>query len=547
MLHTQTMKNDVTYRSASVRRILSLAIAAVLIVAGGFVNQAAAQKLKSDKMNKFAPQGSKNDAANAKFQGGRDLISDQQYAQAIEKLSEYISAYSKDPNIDAAMYWVAYSQVQLKEFDQAKDTIDRLLKAYEKTKWKGDAQMLLAQLPNGMKIKIDPVTVTVDPVEVEVRTQELQERMKEVQEREQDRAQAAQERALERAEAVREREQERVEAALERMKDFNGVGVGLGVGIGVGVGGPDGSQSDDDPCEFKIVVLQALIQSDPQRGIAAATDWLKPGSTQTQRCKSAALTLLARHGGKEATPTILNVARTESDPKLRAKAISVLGATNDDSVVDALRDFAISSQDNDIAEAALYALSQHQSPRAVTALSEIAMSSKPVALRKVAISAIANRPGEPALDALFKIYDADQNLEIRKSVISSFSHRRSDRAGTKLLEIARGSDNIELRKTAISSIARRGGAQAIDTLLNLYDTEKSEELKDQIINSLGYGALAVGPNGMSYPSDQRVARKLIEIAKNPQTPIERRKRAIGMLSRSKDPEVLKFLEDLLKQ
>ena len=47
-------------------------------------------------------------------------------------------------------------------------------------------------------------------------------------------------------------------------------------------------------------------------------------------------------------------------------------------------------------------------------------------------------------------------------------------------------------------------------------------------------------------NDTRVTRKLIEIAKNPQSPIERRKRAIGWLSRSKDPEVTKFLEDLLK-
>ena len=366
MLHTQTMKNEVTYRSASVRQILSLAIAAALIViAGGFVNQAAAQKLKSDKMNKFAPQGSKNDAANAKFQGGRDLISDEQYAKAIEKFNEYISTYSKEPNIDAAMYWMAYSQVQLKEFDQAKDTIERLLKTYEKTQWKGDAQMLLAQLPNGMKIKIDPVVI-VDPVNVQAQTQDAQERIREAQERMRD----AQERAQERTQALQEREQERVNAALDRLKGFNG---DFGMLAGQ-------ATSDDDPCEFKIVVLQALIESDPQRGIAAATDWLKPGSTQTQRCKSAALTLLARHGGKAATPTILGVARNESDPKLRAKAISVLGATNDDSVVDALRDFAINSQDNDIAEAALYALSQHQSPRAVTALSEIAMSNKPVAL-----------------------------------------------------------------------------------------------------------------------------------------------------------------------
>jgi len=93
MLQTHTKKNEVNYRSASVRQILSLAIAAALIIiAGGFVSQAAAQKLKSDKMNKFAPQGT-TDAANSKFQGGRDLISDEQYAKAIEKFNEYISAY----------------------------------------------------------------------------------------------------------------------------------------------------------------------------------------------------------------------------------------------------------------------------------------------------------------------------------------------------------------------------------------------------------------------------------------------------------------------
>jgi len=164
------------------------------------------------------------------------------------------------------------------------------------------------------------------------------------------------------------------------------------------------------------------------------------------------------------------------------------------------------------------------------------MSSKPLTLRKTAISAIANRRGDPALDALFRIYDADQSLEIRKSVISGFSHRSSDRAGVKLLEIARGSDNIELRKAAISSVSRRNATGTIDTLLGLYDSEKNEELRDQIIYSLGSS------------KDPRVIHKLIEIARNPQTPIERRRRAIQWLSRSgNDPEVIKFLEDLLKQ
>ena len=43
-----------------------------------------------------------------------------------------------------------------------------------------------------------------------------------------------------------------------------------------------------------------------------------------------------------------------------------------------------------------------------------------------------------------------------------------------------------------------------------------------------------------------MVQKFIEIAKNPQAPMERRKRVIGWLSRSKDPAVLKFLEELLR-
>src|SRR6266852_2209643 len=138
MLHTQIMKDKVNYRSASVRQILSLAIAAALVViGGGLASQASAQKLKSDKLSKFAPQGSKNDAANAKFQGGRDLVSDEEYEKAVEKFAEYIATYSQEANVDAAMYWKAYSEFKLKKFDQAKDTIDRLLKTYDKTTWKG--------------------------------------------------------------------------------------------------------------------------------------------------------------------------------------------------------------------------------------------------------------------------------------------------------------------------------------------------------------------------------------------------------------------------
>ena len=536
-------------------RMLALAVATAFpLIMSGSMQTAAAQKYSHrPRASAFTQQGSTNAAATAVFDGGRDLIDDAQWAKAEEAFAQYISKYPQEKNVDAALYWMAYSQAKLRKFKQSKDTIDKLLKTYEKTTWKEDAELLLAQLPSApVAVKIDPTNVTVepvivavpvkvpapvmvppqDPVEVKIRTQEMQERMAEAQARAQERMQEAQERMA-----------ERMAAAASKMKDkdfkydfdFNFDDFDYSVGKGVGQGKGAGS---DDPNEFKIVVLQALCESDPQRCVAIATDWLKPNSGQTVAMKGAALKLLARHGGKAATPTILSVAQNEQDPKLKQRAISLLGSSNDDSVIGPLRDFAVNSPSNEYAEAALYALSQHSSPLALNALADFALSNKPVSLRRTAIRSIASRPGEPAVDALFRIYDSSQELDIRKSVISGFGNRKSERAGNKLVEIARNqSENIELRKAAISGIGRRGGENAVDILMSLYDSERNEEIKDAIMNSLG------------YLNDPRVTDKLIAIAKNPQTPIERRRRVVVLLSgsRSKDPKVVAFLEELLRQ
>ena len=540
------MKPNVT----KLNRILALAIAtAFIIIASGLGQQAAAQKYSHrPRANKFAQQGSNNAAATTVFNGGRDLIDDAQWSKAEEAFAQYVSKYPQEKNLDAALYWMAYAQAKLRKYNQSKDTIQKLLKSYEKSVWKEDAELLMAQLPGAVQAKIDVLTQTPEPPAVAgspaavispttpgfpavtpiappqdpIRTQEMQERIAE-----------SQARAIERNREAQERMQERIAEAQEKMKDkFKydwEVGVGKGFGVGVGKG------SDDDASEIKIVALQALCESDAQRCVAVATDWLKPNSGQTVACRRAALVFLARHGGKSATPIILGVAQNEPDLKIKVRAISLLGASNDESVLGPLRDFALNSTQSEVSEAALYALSQHNSPAALNALADIALSTKPIALRKTAIRSISNRPGEPAVDALFKIYDSSQDIEIRKSVISGFGNRKSERAGAKLVEIARSSDNVELRKAAISSIGRRGGVGAVDTLMSLYDSEKNEEMKDTIMNSFG------------NLNNKKVTDKLISIARNPQTPLERRRRVIMLLSnRGKDPDVIKYLEELLR-
>jgi hypothetical protein len=538
------MKNLTPTTLITTRRVSGTRMLLVAFVLFAIASIAVGQQRPSSA-SASSNRSTQSDASTV-FRSARDSITDGNWAQAQEKFSEYVASYPNEKNIEAALYWLAYTQQKLNKYEQCRSTIDRLLAKYPNTTWKEDARLLLAQMPatsvvdyedlisslnartviSAARIDDSPAIYTVAPA-----TQ--------------------------------------VTIAPPPAQGIQGEPVVVGF-----VDSLNDDDDNDDPCEFKIVVLQALFQTDLQRGIMAATEWLKPGSTQTVRCKGAALTLLGRHGGKTVTPVILGFARSETDVKLRARAISALGATNEDGVVDALREFALNSQDQQIVEASLYALTKHTGDRAITVLGDIAISGKMVPVRKMAITNISIRPGEPAVDTLFRIYDADQSVEIRKAVILGFANRKSERAGTRLFEIARSSDNIELRKAAISAISRRGGDKSVEFLLSLYDTEKNEELKDQIINALGYGttyyvgnfaAAGAGAGvgaGAGFGSgqdirfatadssrlfDQRVVRKLIEIARSPQAPMERRKRAIGWLSRSKDPEVLKFLEELLKQ
>lgn len=508
--------------SKMIIRILLVSLLALTASASVAIGQ---QRPSTPATNRSSQQ-SANDASGV-FRSARDLITDGEWAKAQEKFNEYVTLYANEKNIEAALYWLAYTQHKLARYEQVRSTIDRLLQNYPNTSWRDDARVLLAQGPGAYTPAAQDFASAVRAQAGIAPTAPPQEPL--------------------------------IYAPISPAGIAYTTVQGLGPATVIGVDDFGSSGADDDPCEFKIVVLQALFQTDLQRGIMAATEWLKPGSTQTVRCKGAALSLLGRSGSKSVTPVLLGVARSEPDLKLRARAISALGATNDESVIDPLREFALNSQENDIIEASVYALSKHTGDRAITVLSDIATSGKTTAQRKLAISSIASRAGEPAVDALFRIYDADQTPEIRKAVISGFANRKSERAGNRLLEIARGSDTVELRRAAISAISRRGGDKAVEFLLSLYDTEKNEEVKDQIINSLGSGsglfggttiATAMGQTGVgsgSRMSDQRVIRKLIEIARSPQAPMERRKRAIGWLSRSKDPEVLKFLEELLKQ
>ena len=226
-----------------------------LLVVLAITSTAMAQQRRS-----FQSQSSTNrgqaDAA-AVFRSARDMITDGEWAKAQQKFSEYVSSYPNEKNLDAALYWLAYSQQKLKNFDDCKKTINQLLEKYPESSWRDDARVLLVQVPGSYVIApgetpkpirasrayvIEPGQTPKParaPVDVDV--------------------------AIAPGEPVVVYKGDVVSTipAVAPVAIAQGVGIGVGGGI-ANVWSVDDleSSNDDDPCEFKIVVLQALFQTD---------------------------------------------------------------------------------------------------------------------------------------------------------------------------------------------------------------------------------------------------------------------------------------------
>ncbi len=298
---------------------------------------------------------------------------------------------------------------------------------------------------------------------------------------------------------------------------------------------PQASQRPDADCELKVVALQALCQAD--RGARCSThvnDALRSNTTCLV-LKEAAITYLGRYGGQDALPALIQMARTEPNEKLRMRAIAALGRTGDERALDVLRELAMSPvyENESPTDSALHALAGFENPRAAGILADVIISGKNIEARTHGAQLLSQRRGDDVVDQLFRIYDAASEIEVKKYVLAGLGNRKDPRAVTRLVEVARSSPNVELRKQAIHSIPNRNDEQDLDVLIPLYDNEREAELKDHILDAIG------------HYQNQRAYQKLMQVVKSTE-PLERKKKAMQMLSRSKDPAVLKFLEDMLK-
>jgi HEAT repeat protein len=402
----------------------------------------------------FVQEGKDGDPAAKSLRKGRDLIEEEKWQEAEKSFKDFIAGFPRHRNVDAALYWLAFSLKKQGRLQDADHTLEQLMQAHAKSSWKDDAQ--------AMRLELAPQLGN----------------------------------------------QTTINQALDESKG-------------------DGNE------EMKLIALQSLAFTNPERALPMLQEILKPESKASKSLKHSAIALLAQRGNAQAIDALIGIAGNPSDKELGHTATIWLGLSGDDRAFDYLKEVVATGKDKSLVEVSIVAISQSRNPKAKVYLLELARSAPSPETRRKAIMHLGTRGDDAVIDELLSLYDGESNTETRKQILTALAISGNARVQAKLLEIVRREADVEIRKTAIFWFAQRGGESAVETLNQIYDAEQNQSVKEQLIFAL------------SQSRSKSALQKLMQIAKTDSS-LELRKKAIFWLGQSRDPEAKKFIEELLK-
>ncbi|HWS54613.1 MAG TPA: HEAT repeat domain-containing protein [Pyrinomonadaceae bacterium] len=363
----------------------------------------------------------------------------------------------------------------------------------------------------------------------------------------------------------------------------------------------DRSLGRDDE-EIRIVALQSLFESNPERAMAYVADVLKPGSKASRSFKQAALSLLGSHGERQAVPLLLDIARNQPDDELRLAAVHKLADVGGLAVVEDLVRIYDAERDTEVKQSVLRAFEGVGGPRARAKLLEVARDRGASSeLRATAVRVLGDREDGDALEDLVSIYNADADRELKEQILNMFADIEDPRGFARLAEVARNpAGDPDLRRHAVRRLGDREGEAAVDELFRIFEAERDPEVRQEVVRALGHHdsprarariteiararggdrelrrtavrilvddedheaagvELLVGLydsetdaelkadilRALADTKSRTALRKLLDVARR-DPDVDLRKRAVSLLGESDDPEAAKFLEELLR-
>ena len=295
---------------------------------------------------------------------------------------------------------------------------------------------------------------------------------------------------------------------------------------------PDENDDNDE----RIMALNALMNMNSEAAVPILERTLARRDECARGLRRKAVFLLSQKRGPEVVDILLKTAREDPDPGVREQAVFWLSNVRDERVVDLLAEMALNNNDPAIQEKAIFSLSNTRSERASQILRDIAQrESASKGAREQAIFWLGNRRDTSSTAFLRGLYSRLTDRDLKEKVLFSVSNQRGAGSGPWLLAIATNErEPIELRKQALFW-AGNNRAASIAEISTLYDRVTDREMKEQVIFVLS-----------QQNRDTAAIDKLMAIARS-DTDREMRSKAIFWLGQSRDPRVLKFLEELINK
>lgn len=209
---------------------------------------------------------------------------------------------------------------------------------------------------------------------------------------------------------------------------------------------------------------------------------------------------------------------------LRFLGSLVAGPSTDRSLVDAERT---------VAQAAVRSIGYHRDAGADAALDQIATSHRDANVRRQAASAMGTQRGAAGVAALSRLIDAEKDVDARRQLVTSLGASRDASAVTALRALTKDPE-AKVRSEAVYYTVLRGGAPTIPEALKIAASDPDDSVRRRAVTAIG----RLSPDVSIAP--------LIQLARTSTNAVVR-KEAVSVLSTSKDPRAMAFMDELLKR
>lgn len=231
---------------------------------------------------------------------------------------------------------------------------------------------------------------------------------------------------------------------------------------------PEGETDED----IKILALNGLMQSDPERALPQVENLLK--TSHSPKLKRQAIIVLGLNSSPRARQDLEQIARG-GNPDLQLDAIRYLARGKDSNAGQLFSEIYAASNDVNVKRAIL---SSYTAARDKDRLVQIAKTEKNPDLRNYAIGALSEIDGQPEI---WQVYQSEATPEGKAALLA---YMRENGNTDKLVEVARTDKDPKVRQAAVRAIASQRAGNSGAALVSIYTADQDPQVKQAIVNSL---------------------------------------------------------------